>query len=435
MMQYISPDRHRGMDGSTRHVQVILSRLEERSRDLIWPGILVLIPLLVLGVTGVAADDAVYEIHVKAGELEREGTVVSVEVPDVEEGVSYELVYEDEPPIPVQVQGRTATFVVDGLAAGEERSYRLVASEERRRGVEIHFNDGALAFSNDDVPVLEYQLEAAAPEGHEVDKLFLRGGYLHPVYSPSGHIVTGDYPPDHQHHHGIWSAWAHTEFEGRAPDFWNMGEGTAAVEADRVEKSWSGPVHGGVQASHRFVDYTDTQDRTVLDEEWTVYVYETNVADTPVHLFDLEVTQRNVSGSPLLLPEYRYGGVGFRGNDQWLGEENTEFLTSEGRTREDGHATRARWCHIGGEVDGAQAGIAILGHPENVRFPEPMRIHPDEPFFNFAPQQLGDLSIEPGETHTARYRYVVYDEGPDVELIEQLWEDYAHPPEVSVSAR
>ena len=44
-------------------------------------------------------------------------------------------------------------------------------------------------------------------------------------------------------------------------------------------------------------------------------------------------------------------GVGFRGHRDWNGEENTEFLTSSGMDRSHGHATRARWCHIGGVGD------------------------------------------------------------------------------------
>jgi hypothetical protein len=87
-----------------------------------------------------------------------------------------------------------------------------------------------------------------------------------------------------------------------------------------------------------------------------------------------------------------------------------------------------------GRVNGELAGVAILAHPDNFRFPEPMRIHPTEPFFNWAPSQAGDWSIRPGERFVARYRYVVADGPPDAQLIERLWNDYAHPPDVTVRA-
>ena len=76
----------------------------------------------------------------------------------------------------------------------------------------------------------------------------------------------------------------------------------------------------------------------------------------------------------------------------------------------------------------------MLCHPSNFRFPQPMRIHPTEPFFNFAPSQAGDWEIKPGEEYVSRYRFVVMDGKPDAELLERLWRDYAHPPRVEVHA-
>ena len=84
-------------------------------------------------------------------------------------------------------------------------------------------------------------------------------------------------------------------------------------------------------------------------------------------------------------------------------------------------------------VDGQLAGIAILGHPDNFRAPQPMRIHPDEPFFCFAPSQLGQWEIKPGTPYVSRYRFIVADGPPDEAEINRLWNDYAHPPRVIVA--
>ena len=78
-------------------------------------------------------------------------------------------------------------------------------------------------------------------------------------------------------------------------------------------------------------------------------------------------------------------------------------------------------------------GIAILGHPDNFRAPQPMRLHPTEPFFCFAPQQLGDMEIAAGKPYISRYRFVVADGAPDRAELERIWNDYAHPPAVKVS--
>ena len=113
------------------------------------------------------------------------------------------------------------------------------------------------------------------------------------------------------------------------------------------------------------------------------------------------------------------------------------FLTSDGgtdRSKGDNNETRGNWAHIGGRVDGGLTGIAILGHPGNALAPQPMRIHPDEPFFCFAPQQAGGLEIAPGKPLTLRYRFVVADGAPDKKELDRLWNDYAHPPKVTVKS-
>ena len=68
---------------------------------------------------------------------------------------------------------------------------------------------------------------------------------------------------------------------------------------------------------------------------------------------------------------------------------------------------------------------AILCHPANYRFPQPMRLHPSEPFFCYAPQQLGDMEIKPGEPYIARYRFVTADGAMTQAEIDRLWDDYA----------
>ena len=145
-----------------------------------------------------------------------------------------------------------------------------------------------------------------------------------------------------------------------------------------------------------------------------------------MNIFDLTCTQECASTNTLKLPEYYYGGLGFRGREEWNGASKTFFLTSEGATnRETANSTRGRWCYIGGDVDGQRAGIAILCHPQNFRAPQPMRLHPKEPFFCYAPSQLGDWEIKPGEKYISRYRFVVFDGEPNKAELDRLWNNYA----------
>jgi len=218
---------------------------------------------------------------------------------------------------------------------------------------------------------------------------------------------------------------------GRKPDFWNVKDRTGKVETGQLLNSWQGPVHAGFTSTHAYIDLTTKSPVKVLDEQWEVKVY--NFPNTKYHVFDLTINQNCATDQPLILPTYLYGGVGFRGNRQWDGAENTTFLTSKGKDRKEGHATKARWCHIGGKVDGSVAGITIMNNPQNFRFPQAMRIHPTEPFFCYSPSPEGDWQISPGKTYTASYRFVVYDGAPNVQEIEQLWNDYAHPPQITIN--
>ena len=87
---------------------------------------------------------------------------------------------------------------------------------------------------------------------------------------------------------------------------------------------------------------------------------------------------------------------------------------------------------MGGPVDNQETGIAVLCHPSNFRAPQPFRAHPSEPFLCLAPSQLGDWEIKPGEDYISRYRFVVRDGEPDKDEFNRQWNDYAHPPQVTV---
>jgi hypothetical protein len=83
-------------------------------------------------------------------------------------------------------------------------------------------------------------------------------------------------------------------------------------------------------------------------------------------------------------------------------------------------------------VDGKACGVVILCHSKNFRFPQPIRVHPEEPFFCFAPSQLGEWKIQPGEEFVSSYRFLVMDGEPDREVIERHWRDYVEPVKVVV---
>ncbi|TVQ67771.1 MAG: hypothetical protein EA360_01610 [Balneolaceae bacterium] len=374
------------------------------------------------------------EITVSAGGFERSGTIVTFYLPMAFEPGHYQMVSEQGEEVILQVsQENQGTFLLPSLAAGETVQYSFTPSQDKiipAMEVVTGLVDNQIVVSASGSEVLRYYSGLNNPPAG-LDARYQRSGYIHPLLSPSGVVLTNHLNEDqHPHHSGIWSAWTQTVFEGRTPDFWNIHQNSGRVDGEGAPDSmWDGVVHAGFISRHRFVDLSAEEPVVALNEEWKVEAYPLH--DGSFHLFDLTVTQTTNSDSPLFLPEYRYGGVGFRGHADWDNPDLVQFLTSEGQGRE-GHATRVRWTHIGGLSDGNLAGLTIMDHPSNPRFPQTVRIHPDEPFFNYAPVQLGDMEIRPGSPYTVRYRYVTYDGEPDVEKIEALWRDFAYPPGVTV---
>ncbi len=386
-------------------------------------------------------------IQVDAGAYDRQHTVVHFQLPlDLEQG-TYILLRDDGTKTLLQVDHRNrGWFILDALAAGSTARFELAESspaaaailDERTddsgiadySGVSTQMDSDILTLATEAGTVLSYYHGENDPPA-VLDERYRRGGYIHPVYSPSGQVLTNHLNPDqHPHHAGIWSAWTNTIFEDRTPDFWNLHNNSGRVDVDSLLHSWDGPVMGGLISRHKFIDLSDDDPIVALNELWEVRVYAASTQDD-VHVFDLTVTQTTNTDRPLKLPEYRYGGIGFRGHSDWDDQERCFFLTSDGLGR-DGHATRARWVNMSGYSNDHLAGFAILGHPSNFRYPQPMRIHPSEPFFNFAPTQLGDMEITPGVPYVTKLRIVTHDGEPDAGLIGRLWFDYAYPPSVTI---
>jgi hypothetical protein len=61
---------------------------------------------------------------------------------------------------------------------------------------------------------------------------------------------------------------------------------------------------------------------------------------------------------------------------------------------------------------------------KNFRAPQHVRIHPDKPYFCFAPMVDGSFKIEPGEKYVSRYRYLITSEAANPDKIEKFWKDY-----------
>jgi hypothetical protein len=391
-------------------------------------------------------------ITVEAGEHTRIDTPVYVSINDIkydfekEPFVLLEIKGQEKVEVPVQYEPGTEGklwFVLSGRTeAGAKRSFELYTSQPQSRDarpyVSIQKDDKTLTLMQSDKNILSYQYAVMpAPAGQS--KLFDRSGFIHPLWSPAGNVLTDIHPPDHIHHMGIWMPWTHTTYEGKMIDFWNVGDGTGTVRFSKFISTTDGAVFGGFKAEQEHVGLkTSVGEKVIIDEIWDVRAYNVGsvktVGQAPPYIVDFKSTQKNITDIPLIQDEYRYGGFGFRAVRQWKGE-NSAYLTSEGKTRENGHTTRARWCDLAGVIDGKWEGVTIYSHPKNFQHPEPMRIWPEPDnyvFFNFAPSQAGEWVMEPGKDYVFQYRLFVHEGKPNVEDIERIWNDYANPPKLTI---
>jgi len=398
-----------------------------------------------LGIRSVNAVEPLATITVEAGKHTRIDTPVSVAMEGIPEVLSSNAVHLRElelvrrpgrEPVAAQIEPGNPPrlwWILSGKTpAGTQRTYQLFKGALKIPDVRLIKNDSFLQLQVGGDNVLRYNHAIVpAPEGKS--KLYDRSGFIHPLWSPTGDVLTNIHPPDHIHHLGIWMPWTKTKFEGQEVDFWNLAEGEGTVRFVKFLSTTSGPVYGGFAAEQEHVALkTSEGERVVLKEIWDVRVYNVGGREKGYWLWDFVSRQRCVADSPLYQIKYRYGGFGFRGASQWEGDR-VMYLTSEGKTRKDGHGTRARWCEVAGAIEGRWAGIVFMSHPKNFRHPEPMRIWPSgQVFFNWAPSQAGNWVMEPGKEYVFRYRMFVHEGKVKVAEAERVWNDYADPPVVKL---
>ncbi len=389
------------------------------------------------------ADGPLAVFTVEAGEYERVDTPVSASLAGIGEAAQSGLLRLEEVKgderiyVPAQIEaGPTPKlwWVLSGKTpAGQKRIFELLRADIAVPSIaKAVKTDKYLDLQVGDAKVLRYHHAIVpAPEGKS--PLYDRSAFIHPMWSTRGTVLTDIHPPDHIHHMGLWMPWTHTEFEGKPTDFWNLNSGQGTVRFVKYLDTTSGPVFGGFKAEqHHVALKTEKGEKVVLDEVWDVRAYNIGGPEDGYWLIDFKSTQRCVADSPLHQVKYRYGGFGWRGARAWKGE-NAQCLTSEGKNRENGNGTNARWCDAYGKTDEWE-GITFFSHPKNFRHPEPMRLWPDPKtnlFFNFCPSVNEDWDMNPGQDFVFRYRMYVHQGKPVVADAERIWHDYAEPPVVT----
>lgn len=344
--------------------------------------------------------------------------------------------------IPFQIRdGENRTLywcVINENNTQDKLVYELEKGEgsENQNLIQAKTEDGILTIHSSDKNFLGYHYETAPlPEG--VDPSYKRSGFIHPLYTPNGQILTRIQPPDHYHHYGIWNPWTQVVFEGDTVDFWNLGSKQGTVRFANFVSISEGPVFCEYQALHQHIVFKkDGTEKVALNELQSVRVYQTGSQD--YYIADITSELNCATKSPFLIKEYRYAGLGWRATEKW-DKNNSEILTSEGKTRKDADGSLARWCIVQGQLDDDYGGAVMMSYPTNYNHPEPLRVWPEnmmndrgDVYANFCPTKNMDWQLDPGKRYVLKYRFVVFNGHFTKEKAESTWQYFASPPKVSV---
>jgi hypothetical protein len=320
-----------------------------------------------------------------------------------------------------------------------------------------HANGKSITVEQGSNPVLKYNYGIVREREGETGP-YDRSCYIHPIWTPGGAIVTGDFSPEHIHQRGLFMAWRPVKFGDLETDFWGLGDATGRILTDKAPVVNEGPVFTQLVCDNNGTVSGDTY----FKEKLLITVYA--LPDRAFWLFDITARQVPVNPenpaarpeSPLVmeLQKLYYGGMSFRGPSSWLREDARDvqrykargvdfsgidwlpedvflqIITSEGFTRQNGDKQPARWIDYTGPVGDSWGGAAMFDSPDNLRYPTPVRIHPQLPYYSWAFVQNEPYTIHSDQPLELSYRVLVHDLSPDKTLNEQIAADFAHPPAI-----
>lgn len=356
----------------------------------------------------------------------------------------YEILPNGEKPITCQIEnGHSARlwFIMTGVSAvNSERKFVLKLepkSAATTTGVLLKKDTRDLSLVLNGKPILSYRFAITFPPD-TVSPLFKRSGFIHPLYSPGGEVLTRIQAPDHYHHYGIWGPWTKTTIDGREVDFWNLYSGQGTVQFAGFLQEAEGAVYSGFAALQQHIDFgAKGEDQIAMNEILDVRAW--NIGEG-VWMVDYTTSINSPLKNGIMLDAYRYGGgIGFRATEKWH-KDNCTVLTSDNKTRKDADGSFAKWCIVEGESSTAagRSGILFMSHPSNRMHPEPMRVWPldanagrGDMYFEFVPIRHESWKIEPKQNYTLKYRMIIFDGKMDATKAEKYWNSFASNPVVS----
>ena len=229
--------------------------------------ILILTTLFIYQIYVSGQEIEIARITVEAGKYDRENSLVSANLDGLELDLANSnlLLYEIDDGYESIIKSQIDMYggpklwwkINNKLGIGKSKIYSLKKSSEseseKSSVIEVINEQGNLIVKSHGKNVLQYNFnEAPLPGG--VPEIYNRAGYIHPLWSPEGEVLTRIQPPDHYHHLGIWNPWTHTAYKGKIIDFWNLAKGEGTVKPSSIISTTSNELFGGFRVLHDHID-------------------------------------------------------------------------------------------------------------------------------------------------------------------------------------
>ncbi len=408
--------------------------------------IILFVLTLSIAICSFAEDGLIAKFEVNSGNYKRTDCVVNIVLEngllyqndnlqlyeirgDNLKAVDYQIIFDKHMQLWWVLEGNTNPNTI--------RYYELrksTGAKQLKQKSSIRNNEEYYVLFNEYRPVLHYN-HTMSKLPHGVDPAFSKSGYIHPLFAPSGKIISQIQPPDHIHHYGIWNAWTQTIFRKQIVDFWNLGQKQGKIDYAGTISTIQGSIFQSISTLHQHIAIDSINKQSIaLNEELEIIVYQTK---NNTNIIDYVSSFNCADREGIFLMEHRYGGFAFRGHESW--NANTVYmLTSEGRDQNTADGERARWCIISEKGETA-SGILILSHPGNFNHPEPLRTWDSDSnngynniFLNFSPIRNTSWQMNYGENYHLQYRIITFNGQWTQDNAERAWQDYAYPPAVKI---
>ena len=299
------------------------------------------------------------------------------------------------------------------LAAGGRGAGAVTARYDKQHG--------RVDVAQDNSPVLRYNFATVpVPERLKGRKYAeARSDYIHPLYGPSGEVLTVDYPGDHPHHRGIYWAWPEVYYKGAKRDLHAL-QGVFA-RPSRLVRAEGGTAEATIEAESTW-KWGDAE--PIVKERAVIRVHRSDGDGGRRVDLEFRFTALVDGVAVARRGQTLYGGLNMR-TTLHAGQKITHHTDPAGAR------PRRNWGQIVGVPAGGKGpvGIAILEHAANPDYPGEWVQFPKidwlQPTF---PAKGGKFALSKDKPLVLRYRLWIRRGAASDEQLAEAWKAYNRAP-------